>query len=275
MTQRSQSSETPTASVGCGIWRRIAARYGLIACLAGVAVLLSACGTSKPGPPPAAIGSVVDWQVPAAIASAPLTDDTGRTTNLAAYRGKTVVLTDFLTLCQDVCPLTSANFGQMDKAVAAAHLASRVQFIELTVDPQRDTPARLRAYRKLFNAPANWSLLTASPQVITRVWKYFGAWYSKGREDSPAGIDWWTGRPLTYDVDHQDILVFLDSHGHERFLIDGLPNTEGRIPPAKLNQFLDDLGRTHLNHPTGDAWTVPQALQPLSWLAGTNLHAQP
>jgi protein SCO1 len=251
------------------------ARRGLIACLAGAAVLLSACGTSKPRPPPASIGSAVDWQVPAAIASAPLTDDTGRTTDLAAYRGKIVVLTDFLTLCQDVCPLTSANFTQMNKAVTAAHLASRVQFVELTVDPERDTPARLHAYRELFNAPPNWSLLTASPQVITQIWKYFGAWYKKGPEDSPAGIDWWTGRPLSYDVDHQDILVYLDSHGHERFLISGLPATQGHLPPVTLNRFLNDLGRTHLTHPAGDAWTVAKALKPLSWLTGMNLPAKP
>jgi len=273
MTERSQSPGTP-APADRGIRRRRARWGGLIACLAG-AVLLGGCGTGKPGPPPASTGSAVDWQVPAAIASAPLTDDTGRTTSLAAYRGKIVVLTDFLTLCQDVCPLTSANFAQMNKAVAAAHLAGQVQFIELTVDPQRDTPARLRAYRKLFSAPPNWSLLTASPQVISRVWKYFGAWYNKEEEDSPAGTDWWTGRPLTYDVDHQDVLVYLDRHGHERFVISGVPNTRKDLPPAKLDQFLNDLGRTHLNHPAGDAWTVPQALQPLSWLTGVNLHAQP
>ncbi len=251
----------------------MAAWRGLIACLAGAA-LLAGCGTSKPGPPPASAGTAVDGQVPAAIANAPLTDDTGHATSLAAYRGKIVVLTDFLTLCQDVCPLTSANFAQMDRAVAAAHLQGQVQLIELTVDPQRDTPARLHAYRKLFNAPPNWALLTASPQVITRVWKYFGAWYQQEDEDSPAGIDWWTGKPLTYDVDHQDILIFLDSNGHERFLIQGPPNTQHHLPPAKLDQFLNDLGRTHLNHPAADAWAVPQALQPLSWLTGVNLHAQ-
>jgi protein SCO1/2 len=251
----------------------MAAWRGLIACLAGAAAL-AGCGASKPGPPLASAGTAVDSQVPAAIANAPLTDDTGHATSLAAYRGKIVVLTDFLTLCQDVCPLTSANFAQMNRAVTAAHLQGQVQFIELTVDPQRDTPARLHAYRKLFNAPPNWALLTASPQVITQVWKYFGAWYQKGPEDSPPGIDWWTGKPLTYDVDHQDILVFLDSNGHERFLIQGPPNTRDHLPPAKLDQFLNDLGRTHLNHPASDAWTVPQALQPLSWLTGVNLQAQ-
>ncbi len=214
---------------------------------------------------------MLDSQIPAAVANAPLTDETGRATSLAAFRGKTVVLADFLTLCQDICPMISANIGQMDRAVAAAHLAGQVQFIELTVDPQRDTPARLSAYRKLFDASPNWSFLTASPAVIAQVWKYFGAWYQKQDEDSPAGFDWWTGQKLTYDVDHQDVLVYLDKSGKERFLIVGPPNTQKHLLPAKLDKFLNQIGREHLNDPAADSWTAPQALQPLSWLTGANL----
>ena len=199
------------------------------------------------------------------MADLPLTDDAGQTTSLGAYKGKYVVLTDFLTLCQDVCPITSANFAQMVVAVKAAGLADRVQFVELTVDPERDTPTRLHAYRELFHAPVNWSLLTASPNVVAQIWKYFGAWYQKASETDPPGIDWLTGKPLTYDVDHQDVLVFLDADGRERFAVAGLPNTASVLPPT-LYTFLDDQGRTHLLHPEPDAWTIQQALSVLSWL---------
>ena len=209
--------------------------------------------------------------MPASIASLPLTDDNGRSTDLGAFHGRDVVLTDFLSLCQDVCPLTSANFAAMDRAVAAVHLQGKVQFVELTVDPERDVPARLHAYRRLFDAPANWSLLTGSPQVLSQIWSWFHVYYQRVPEDSPPGIDWWTGRPLTYDVDHEDVLAFLDPLGHERFVIDGLPNTEGRPLPPSLRRFLSDLGRQHLAKPSAAAWTVPQALGALSWLAGTKI----
>lgn len=279
MARRSQPSWAPAPGAASGIRRRTTGLCGLVACVAGAAALVAGCGTSttaqtsaSPSSPPASIGTALDSQIPAAVANAPLTDNSGRTTSLAAFRGKTVVLADFLTLCQDICPMISANIAQMDRAVAAAHLTGQVQFIELTVDPQRDTPARLSAYRKLFDASPNWSFLTASPEVIAQVWKYFGAWYQKEDEDSPAGLDWWTGQKLTYDVDHQDVLVYLDKSGHERFLIEGPPNTQNHLPPAKLDQFLNQIGRTHLNNPPADSWTAPQALQPLSWLTGTNLH---
>lgn len=207
----------------------------------------------------------------ASIASLPLTDDTGRTTDLGALRGRVVVLTDFLTLCQEVCPLTSANFAAMDRAVTAAHLEGKVQLVELTVDPERDTPARLQAYRKLFEAPANWSLLTGSPQVVAQIWSWFHVYYERVPEGSPPATDWWTGRPLTYDVDHEDVLAFLDTAGHERFVIDALPDARGRPLPPAMRASLDALGRQNLAKPAGDAWTAPQALGVLSWMVGRHL----
>ena len=246
---------------------------GVLSVVAAIclAIVAGACGSSAPGPPPPSVGLALVRGVPTAVASLPLTDDSGRATKLSAFHGKIVVLTDFLSLCQDVCPLTSVNFATMDRVLSAQHLASRVQFVELTVDPERDVPARLHAYRRIFGAPVNWSLLTGSPETIQKLWKFFGAAYEHVPEESPPGIDWWTHVPLTYDVDHEDVLVFLDSSGRERFVIAGLPNTKGHQPPTTLRQFLSDLGRTHLDHPQRDTWTVAQALQPLSWLVGTTL----
>lgn len=211
-------------------------------------------------------------QIPPSIADLPLTDDNGHETSLAAYRGSYILLTDFLTLCQDVCPLTSANFAAIDRSLAAAHLRDKVQLIELSVDPERDTPERLHAYRQLFQAPSNWSLLTASPAVAAQVWRFFGAYYQRVPEDPDAGTDWLTGQRLTYDVDHSDVLAYIDPQGAERFVILGLPNTQGRPLPRAMQSFLSDLGRTHQVHPAADTWTVKQALGVLSFLTGTRIH---
>lgn len=252
---------------------RALARIVLGAAAALLLLGTAACaGDPPPGPPAPSIGSTLDRPVAPLIDDLPLIDDAGHSTSLGAFAGKVIVLTDFLTLCQDVCPMTSANFAQLDRDVTAAHLAGTVQFVELTVDPARDSPARLRAYRRLFHAPANWSLLTGEPVVIARIWRYFGAAYSRGPEDKPAGIDWLTGKKLTYDVDHSDVLVFIDKNGAERFVIDGLPNTGGHLPPGVLTHFLDELGRKHLARPGAGSWTVPDALTALSWLTRTNIH---
>lgn len=242
---------------------------GLAAVLA-VAAIVAGCGGSAtvPGPPSAYLGTVVDRPVPAGIADLPLTTDAGWATSLGAWRGQVVVLADFLTLCQETCPLTTANLLVMDRAVVAAGLGHRVRFAELTVDPERDTPARLRAYRALIEAPANLLLLTGRPAVIERIWRYLGVWYQRTGEESPPGIDWLTGRPLSYDVDHEDALLYLDASGRVRFVVVGAPNASGAPVAPALRRFLSAQGRADLSHPDASTWTAAEALSPIAWLTG-------
>jgi protein SCO1/2 len=212
--------------------------------------------------------------VPARISSLPLRTDTGKATSLAAYHGKIVLLTDFLTLCSDACPLVSQELADIDRTLLASHLQNRVELVELTVDPQRDTPARLLAYRKLFDAPANWAMLTGPKSSTDAIWHYFGVYFQRGAPDEPGETDWWTGKPVTYDIDHADDLIFIDASGHERFLFDGLPDVKGQQLPKAMANYLDATGRAHLAHPRRDAWTTGQALSIVSWLTGMKLSAR-
>lgn len=244
--------------------------------LLGAGVLassLAACGGSSTAitAPPSALGSTLSIPLPATIAHLPLTTDTNQRTSLAAYHGKTVVLTDILTLCTDACPLVSQEFADMDRQLAAAHLQGDVQLVELTVDPERDRPARLAAYRKVYAAPANWSLLTASPATIKKIWNYFGVYYQKGAPDEPGETDWWTGKPLTYDVAHSDDLIYLDPDDVERFIIEGLPDIRGQKMPAAMTRTLDSVGERHYNHPAAGAWTTPQAMRILEWVLNRHI----
>lgn len=254
------------------MWAR--RRAGWVTVAVCSAAVLAACGGggSRPAQPSRSLGTGLYRPISRQIADLPLTTDTGRRTSLASLRGKTVVLTDFLTLCPDVCPLVSENFAAMDRAITAAGLASKVQLVELTVDPQRDIPARLHAYRHLYGAPSNWSLLTASPATVKRIWGYFGAYYQR-TSDPPPSIDWWTHKPLTYDVEHSDDLIYIDSRGVERFVIQGTPYSLGKDMPAAMTKFLDSLGRKNLYAPMHSSWTAQQALQPLDWLLDTEIPA--
>jgi protein SCO1 len=249
----------------------------LAGALAATALAMTACasGPGAPGPPSAYLGTVVDTPVPASVADLPLTTDTGQVTSLAAWHGQVVVLTDFLTLCQEICPLTTGNLLMMDRAVTAAGLGRRVHFAELTVDPGRDTPSRLRAYRKLVGAPANWSLLTGRPAVIGQIWRYFGVRYQRVAEGRPPGTDWLTGRTLSYDVDHQDALVYLDVTGRERFVVMGNPDARAAPIAHVLRRFLSAQGRANLSHPDASTWTAADALSPIAWLTGQAIRLPP
>ena len=189
--------------------------------------------------------------------------------SLASLRGKVVVLAPFLSLCQDECPLVTGAFLELRRDVRAAGLGDRVAFVEATVDPGRDSVARLAAYEKEFGA--NWDLWTGSPASVAAFWRAFGVSYQKAPEDQPPKLDWWTGQPLTYDVAHTDGYILIDPSGRERFVDAGAPHVPGLSP--KLRSLLGQGALHGLAHPEQPTWTVASALASISWVLGTNVQA--
>jgi protein SCO1 len=255
-------------------------RRGGVLVVIALLASLAACGGSAVKPPPPSLGTVVDFAIPSDIASIPLTGADGSTTTLAAYQGKTVMIADFLSLCTDICPLISANTAALARALNADGENGKVALLEISVDPQRDTVARLRAYQKLYGGPMpDWTLLRATPANTKRLWKYFGVFYGRTKEPKPASIDWLTHKPLTYDVDHADDLIFLNAGGQQRFIVNAAPDVQtsgGKVPPKQLVQFLnpDGIKALYKPHPVDD-WTVDQGLQVFSWLLNHKLAARP
>jgi protein SCO1/2 len=253
----------------------VSTRPALVAAVAALLLLAGCGGTDPPARPGRSVGTSLDRAVPARIQHLPFTTSSGARVTLAALRGKVVVLTDFLTLCSEQCPMTSANVDAMARAVHADGLDDKAVFVEVTVDPVRDTPARLAAYRQLFAAVPDWLLLTTTPANLAAFCRYFGIFYKRTKEGSPPDVDWWTGRPLTYDVAHQDAVVFLDPQLHERFVIVGGADTQGATPPRRLASFLNDQGAKNLRHPGRSSWTVADGLRVVSWLLGRSVGLNP
>jgi protein SCO1/2 len=241
--------------------------HGGVAALA--IFMLAGCGEGKVPPPSPAMGTVVDFTVPPAIANLPLTKPDGTKTSLADYRGKFVMVTDFMTECTDICPMISANTAALARAVVANGYADKVELLEVSIDPKRDTLRRMTAYQKLFKpAVANWTLLRASPADTPRFWKHFGIELQRvPLDEEPPDRDWLTGKPLTYDVEHSDELIFIDPAGHERFVVSASPNVQGRPLPPTLARVLGEQGKRLLRHPDPvTSWTVGQGLSVFSWL---------
>ncbi len=59
------------------------------------------------------------------------------------------MLTFGYTSCPDICPTVLAELAQVRERLGGA--AKRVQVVYVSVDPERDTPARLRAYTEQFD----------------------------------------------------------------------------------------------------------------------------
>ena len=192
------------------------------------AVLVTTLRSGAPGPPASSLGITEDRPMAASVLEIPLVDQQGRTTSLDAFRGKIVVLASFLTSCQETCPLTTGAFLDMQRDLVAAGMAQKVVFIEASVDPDRDVPTRLAAYAHLTGA--TWPLLTGTPANVKSLWRYFGIYYQKVAEDSPPGIDWQTGKPYTYDVNHSDGFIVFDQTMHERFVTGAAPDLPWQRP---------------------------------------------
>ena len=245
-------------------------RFPASAAIGLAALSLAGCGSDPvPGPPSASQGIVQNRLVP----SIPLVNQNNVPTTLGNFRGKTVVLAPMLSLCQEVCPLTTENLSLIEQAVDRAGLAKQVAIVEYSIDPERDTPARLAAYAKLTGA--SWTFLTGSPSNVTAMNSFFYVLAQKVAEASPPQLDWWTHQPLTYDVDHSDGFFIIDPSGHERFATAATPDVASHKLPAALNAMLDTQGQQNLNDPmiNGQTWTVPEALADLGWIVHRTIPA--
>lgn len=239
---------------------------GVSACVALILVaagLATRRGSTTPVQEPA-LGTVLN--PPRAVPDIPLENAAGRTVRLSSFRGRVVVLSPFLTLCAEVCPLTTGAFMHAQRRVAAAGLTRRVVFVEVTVDPWRDTPARLRAFRRLIHA-RGVEMLTGSVANIRRLWHAFGVWYKRVPEGDPPNIDWWTHRPETFDVDHSDEVDLLGPSGRWRVVDLGMPRVSPHDLGPRLRRLLDTLGIRNLGHPS-EPWTVDQLLQDVGAVLG-------
>jgi protein SCO1/2 len=103
------------------------------------------------------------------------------------------------TFCPDVCPTTLSALGGAQDDLGAKAKAFQVVFV--TVDPQRDTPAQLRAYLSSPSFPKGMIGLTGTPAQIRSVAAAYRVYY---RPESG-------GR--NYIVDHSSSIYLMDPKG--------------------------------------------------------------
>lgn len=245
--------------------RRAAASVAIVA-----VALLSACfGVDGPPPAPSAdLGTVTNRPVPANVSTLALTDQHGRTFDLASLRGKSIMLVPFLTLCSEVCPMTTANLGAIQRSIRQGGDGSNIVLVELSVDPGRDSPPRLAAYAGITGA--TWELVTESPQDLASLASFFGFFYQQVPQSDPPAVDWLTHKPLTYDVNHSDGFILINPSGHEVFATAATPDNSGPLPKP-LQAFLSETGTAHQRDPVQPGWTADQGIQAAAWLLGTPL----
>ncbi len=97
------------------------------------------------------LGAVMRDQ-PEQVAAFSLLDQDGHAYTHQQLRGKWSLLFFGYTFCPDVCPVTMSKLGKLNEALRAdTDFADRLQYLMVTVDPERDTPERLKQYVTYFD----------------------------------------------------------------------------------------------------------------------------
>ena len=108
-----------------------------------------------------------------------LTSQDGGELKLADLRGKVVAVTFIFTKCTDTCPVLTPMMSFVQDRLGA-DLGSKIAFVSITVDPERDSPQVLREYGEAFGANfVGWSFLTGSPSDIRDVTRRYGVFAAK------------------------------------------------------------------------------------------------
>jgi protein SCO1 len=84
------------------------------------------------------------------------------------------------THCQDACPLETARLAQVQKMLGD-RVGKDIFFYSISIDPERDTPAELKAYAEKFHAGPGWTFLTGKKSDIDLISQKLGL-YSDPKE---------------------------------------------------------------------------------------------
>lgn len=79
--------------------------------------------------------------------------------------GKTVVIDTFYSTCVGICPIMGGTFKRI-QSTFGDRLGRDVILISMSVDPEHDTPARLRAYARSMGAKKGWYFITGKRENV-------------------------------------------------------------------------------------------------------------
>lgn len=88
-------------------------------------------------------------------------------------KGKSVAINVIYTSCTDECPLETARMAEVQRLLGN-HAGKDVLFYSISIDPEHDTPAVLKAYADKFNIGPGWLFLTGKIEDIKLVTRKLG-----------------------------------------------------------------------------------------------------
>lgn len=172
-------------------------RFGLIAALA--AALGLAAGVVFMKPKAVSIESGTLLQPPRALPAFALTDFDGKPFTNASLQGHWTIIFAGFTTCPDICPNTLTLMKNVIGDLG--RLSGEVRLLLLSVDPERDTPERLKNYVQYFDP--RFTAATGPTTELDKLARAMSFVYTK----VPGAT------PETYTMDHSAALMLINPQG--------------------------------------------------------------
>ena len=148
-----------------------------------------------------------------------LTDQRGKRVSLTDFRGKVVALYFGYTFCPDACPTDLIAIAGMIELLGVD--GAKVQPVFVTLDPERDTPARLGPYVESFNP--RFVALSGDARETRDVATTYKVFFEKVQQPGAGN----------YLIDHTAFIYIIDAQG----------NYAGFIPPGTSGERMATLVR--------------------------------
>lgn len=169
--------------------------------LASLALVLSGCGdaasgSESPGEPPLA-GATIGGDFN-------LTNSEGETVRWTDFKGSYRIVYFGFAYCPDICPTDVQRFTQALSLVSEddPKLASKIQPMFISIDPERDTPEVLAEFTSAFSDDLIG--LTGTPAQIKAAADAFKVYYERGEDTNGGG----------YLMNHSNVTYLFDPQGN-------------------------------------------------------------
>jgi protein SCO1/2 len=143
-------------------------------------------------------GPTITTQASAVGGPFKLVNQDGQTVTEQDYKGKPTLVFFGFTHCPDVCPTTLFEVSEVLRALGPE--ADEVQAAFITVDPERDTPEKLKDYLSSFDP--HLTALTGDAEAVAAVAKAYKVYWKKVPTEGG-----------NYTMDHTAIVYLMDKDG--------------------------------------------------------------
>lgn len=143
-----------------------------------------------------------------------LVDHTGKEFLFSDLKGKVLLVSYIYTNCPDICHIINKKMNVFKSQIARDSISKDVVFVSISIDPQNDTPEKLRKHIHHMNFDtSNWYFVTGNIGSVYRLIANAGIFPVRESKQNDADNE---NAYLNYIISHRDRISLVDKNGNIR-----------------------------------------------------------